>query len=66
MSSSNAQRRRAQQLRRTASRRRGGAESQPPIRLVICGAVFVLLVAIKLLFPEAMDSLSASGSSRAL
>ena len=60
MSSSNAQRRRAQQLRRTASRRRGGAESQPPIRLVICGAVFVLLVAIKLLFPEAMDRLSAS------
>ncbi|MDE7041163.1 MAG: hypothetical protein K2P10_00060, partial [Oscillospiraceae bacterium] len=60
MSSSNAQRRRAQQLRRTASRRRGSAESQPPIRLVICGAVFVLLVAIKLLFPEAMDRLSAS------
>lgn len=64
MSSANAQRRRAQQLRRTRSRRRGGPESQIPIRLIVCGAIFVLLVAAKLLFPEAVDRLA--GSARQL
>ena len=30
------------------------------VRLVICGAVFVLLVLVKLLFPETVDSLAQS------
>lgn len=64
MSSANAQRRRAQQLRRTRSRRRGGPESQTPIRLIVCGVIFVLLVAAKLLFPEAVNRLA--GSARQL
>lgn len=64
MSSANAQRRRAQQLRRTRSRRRGGTEDQVPIRLIVCGAIFVLLVAAKLLFPETVDRLA--GSARQL
>lgn len=64
MSSANAQRRRAQQLRRTRSRRRGGPESQTPVRLIVCGVIFVLLVAAKLLFPEAVDRLA--GSARQL
>lgn len=64
MSSANAQRRRVQQLRRTRSRRRGGPESQTPIRLIVCGVLFVLLVAAKLLFPEAVDRLA--GSARQL
>ena len=45
-------RRRAQQMRRSAGRR-GGDESRTALRLVICGVVFVLLVTVKLLFPEA-------------
>lgn len=64
MSSANARRRRAQQLRRTRSRRRGGPENQTPIRLIVCGVLFVLLVAAKLLFPEAVDRLA--GSARQL
>ena len=64
MSSANAQRRRAQQLRRTRSRRRGGAENQTPVRLIVCGVIFVLLVAAKLLFPEAVERLA--GSARQL
>ena len=58
MSTSNAHYRRAQQLRRVRSRRNGGG--QIPLRLVICGAVFVLLVAAKLLFPEAVGRLADS------
>lgn len=49
-------RRRAAQLRRN---RRPGRNGQPGIlRLVICGVIFVLLVAVKLLFPETMSQLA--------
>lgn len=64
MSFANAQRRRAQQLRRTRGRRRGGPENRTPVRLIVCGVLFVLLVAAKLLFPEAVDRLA--GSARQL
>ncbi len=61
MSTTNAARRRAQQLRRAKSRRRGKpGEPQIPLRLVICGAAFVLLVAAKLLFPDTVDRLADS------
>ena len=54
-------RRRAQQLRRRRSRRSGpGGEDRALISLVICGVVFVLLVAVKLLFPEAVSGLTKS------
>ena len=54
-------RRRAQQLRRRRSRRSGpGGEDRALISLVICGVVFVLLVAVKLLFPEAVGRLADS------
>lgn len=54
-------RRRAQQLRRARGRRSGRAGENPAlIRLVICGAAFVLLVAAKLLFPEAVGQLADS------
>ena len=60
MSTSNA-RRRAQQLRRTRVRRGGKAgEEGASLRLVICGAIFVLLVAAKLLFPDAVGRLAES------
>lgn len=52
MSASNTARRRAEQLRRARVRRSGG--DPLPLRLVICGMIFVLLVAAKLLFPEAV------------
>lgn len=52
MSASNIARRRAEQLRRTRNRR--GGEDPVPLRLVICGVIFVLLVAVKLLFPGAV------------
>ena len=58
MSTSNAARRRAQQLRRARVRRTG--EDRIPVRLVVCGAVFVLLVAIKLLFPETVGRMADS------
>ncbi len=58
MSTSNAARRRARQLRRVRTGR-SGAE-QAPLRLVICAAIFVLLVAAKLLFPEAVGRLADS------
>ncbi len=58
MSTSNTARRRVQQLRRTRTRRTG--EEPIPVRLVVCGAVFVLLVAAKLLFPEAVGRLADS------
>ena len=54
-------RRRAQQLRRRRSRRSGpGGEDRALISLVICGVVFVLLVAVKLLFPEAVGGIARS------
>jgi len=54
-------RRRAQQMRRSAgSRRSAGGESRAALRLVICGVVFVLLVAVKLLFPEAVGGIARS------
>jgi len=60
LSTSNA-RRRAQQLRRTRVRRGGKAgEEGASLRLVICGAIFVLLVAAKLLFPDAVGRLAES------
>lgn len=52
-------RRRAQQMRRSAGGR-GGDESRTALRLVICGVVFVLLVAVKLLFPEAVSGIARS------
>ena len=53
MPSANAARRRAQQLRRTRSRRSGGGGTdQGLVCLVICGIIFVLLVAVKLLLPD--------------
>ena len=52
-------RRRAQQMRRSAGRR-GGDESRTALRMVICGVVFVLLVAVKLLFPEAVSGIARS------
>jgi len=57
-------RRRAQQMRRGSAR--GGrrtaaqAESRALARLTICGVVFVLLVAVKLLFPEAVSGFARS------
>lgn len=64
MSSVNTARRRAQQLRRTRVRRSGAEEGRGLVRLVICGVIFVLLVAVKLLFPETVDRLA--GSARQL
>ena len=45
MSTSNAARRRAQQLRRTRARR--GGDEQVPLRLVICGVIFVALGGVR-------------------
>lgn len=61
MSSTNAARRRAQQLRRVRSRRGGGSGRDPvSFRLIVCGTVFVLLVALKLLFPARLEQLAGS------
>lgn len=61
MSTTNAARRRAQQLRRAKARRGGGTgEEQFPLRLLICGLIFVLLVAVKLLFPDTLDRMADS------
>ena len=60
LSSANIARRRAEQLRRVKSRRGSTGEGGGMVRLVICGVIFVLLVAVKLLFPEAMDQLAGS------
>lgn len=48
--------------RKTGGRRvaAGGKEDGALLRLVICGAVFVLLVALKLLFPRSVSALSQS------
>lgn len=54
-------RRRAQQMRRGAgSRRTANGENSAALRLVICGVVFVLLVTVKLLFPEAVSGIARS------
>jgi len=58
----NSARRRVRQTRgrtRTAGSRRN-AENRALARLVICGAAFVLLVAVKLLFPGAISALARS------
>ena len=61
MSTTNAARRRAQQLRRARARRGGRAgEEQIPLRLLICGLIFVLLVAVKLLFPDTLERMTDS------
>lgn len=58
---SDAARRRAEQIRRSRARAQGSsAGDRAMVRLVICGAVFVLLVLVKLLFPETVDSLAQS------
>jgi len=48
--------------KKTAGKRvaSGGKEERGLWRLVICGAVFVLLVALKLLFPQSVSALSRS------
>ncbi len=62
MNKDSAARRRARQLRsrRAGARGRYNPGDQAVIRLVICGIIFVLLVAIKLLFPQAASSLARS------
>lgn len=61
MSSTNAARRRAQQLRRVRSRRGGRGGGDPvSFRLIVCGTAFVLLVALKLLFPAQLEQLAGS------
>ena len=61
MSSANIARRRAEQLRRSRSRRPGkGGEDRGLACLVICGVIFVLLVGIKLLFPETAERLAGA------
>ena len=52
-------RRRAQQMRRERARAQGG-ENTALLRLIVCGAVFVLLVAAKLLFPDAVSDVARS------
>lgn len=64
MSSADIARRRAQQLRRVKNRRGSAGGDGGTVRLVICGVLFVLLVAVKLLFPDAADQLA--GSARRL
>ena len=62
MNRTNSARRRVRQTRgrtRTAGSRRN-AENRALARLVICGAAFVLLVAVKLLFPGAISALARS------
>jgi len=56
-------RRRAEQRRRELAKPHGHAgpeENAVSIRLIICGILFVLLVAVKLLFPEAASGLVQS------
>jgi len=61
LSNVNAARRRAEQLRRSRGRRSGrGGEDRGLICLVICGAIFVLLVGLKLLFPETAARLAGT------
>ena len=54
-------RRRAQQIRRSRSRRSGGGGGdRGVICLVVCGIIFVLLVAVKLLLPETAARLAGT------
>lgn len=64
MSSADIARRRAQQLRRVKNRRGSAGGDSGTVRLVVCGAIFVLLVAVKLLFPDVAEQLA--GSARRL
>lgn len=63
MNRTNSARRRAQQMRsrsRSAAGRQASAGNRAVVRLTVCGAVFVLLVAVKLLFPGALSGLAQS------
>ncbi len=61
MNRSDAARRRAEQIRRSRRRAQGGSPGdQAMVRLVVCGAIFVLLVLAKLVFPGTVDSLAQS------
>ena len=62
MNRTDAARRRAEQLRRARMQGRNASpgEDRAMARLVICGVVFVVLVAIKLLFPQAVDGIAQS------
>lgn len=57
--STNAARRRAQ-LQRARNRRKTNGDASTLVRLTICGILFVLLVAAKLLFPEAVGKFADS------
>ena len=59
MNSSSNVRRRAQQLRRERARAQGQTNAGV-LRLTVCGIIFVLLVAVKLLFPEAVSNIAQS------
>lgn len=51
------------QRSRRAKSRTGGRrqqEERPPVRLIICGVIFVLLVGVKLLFPQAVSAIAQS------
>ena len=61
MSNANIARRRAEQLRRSRGRRSGkGGDDRGLVCLVVCGIIFVLLVGIKLLFPETAARLAGT------
>lgn len=65
LSRTSAARYRAKHLRRSRAGAAGGkrtasAENRAVRRLVICGVIFVLLVAVKLLFPQAVSQLAQS------
>lgn len=61
MPSVNTARRRARQVRRSRGRRTGrGGEDRGLLCLVVCGIIFVLLVAVKLLFPETAARLAGT------
>jgi len=61
LSSVNSARRRAEQIRRSRGRRSSkGGEDRGLACLVICGIIFVLLVGLKLLFPETAARLAGT------
>lgn len=64
MSSANTARRRAEQIRRARARRSSDVSGYGTVRLIVCGVLFVGVVAVKLLFPEAAGQLA--GSARQL
>ena len=47
-------------IRRRTAVRRGGGDDRGTVCLVLCGIVFVLLVAVKLLFPETAEKLAGA------